>query len=314
MAYSPAGFIWDQAIAHGRTVRDYGEFTLDTVAWKDPKKRAAPDFLDCYRDFTQQTGLILATSQPSVPSLRPYLCTNTVGFKLNVPDVFRARQFINELQEFERSGRFPNLIILFLPSDHTSGTKPRSPTPAAKVADNDLAVGQVIEAISHSAFWKDTCIFAIEDDPQSGFDHVSSYRTTAYIASPYTRRRAVVHTEYNQTSLLRTMELMLGLPPMNQMDATATPMFDCFQAQPDFTPYEIVPNQIPLDQMNPDLKAIKDPIQKKFARASARLPLDDADECPEDLFNRILWNAQKGSAAEYPAWAITTSKNRRRKE
>src|SRR5205085_4493642 len=157
------------ALAHGKTLRDYGEFTRDRVAWKDPKRSGTPGFLDCYRDFVQQTGLVLATSKPSVPSLRPYLCTNTVGFKLNVPDVFRARVFINELKEFEsrEGGRnFPNLIIMLLPSDHTNGTKPHSPTPAAKVADNDLALAQIVEAISHSTFWKDTCLFAIEDDPQ----------------------------------------------------------------------------------------------------------------------------------------------------
>jgi YVTN family beta-propeller protein len=309
MAYSPAGFIWDDALAHGKTVRDYGEFTFNSVTWKDARKRGAPGFLDCYRDFTAGTGLILATSTPTVPSLRPYICTNTVGFKLNVPDVFRARQFMGELKEFERAGNLPGLIIMLLPSDHTSGTKPSSPTPAAKVADNDLAMGQIVEAVSRSRFWKDTCIFAVEDDPQNGFDHVSSYRTTAYVASAYSRRRGVVHTEYNQTSLLRTMELMLGLPPMNQFDATATPMSDCFTGEPDLTPYVAVPNQIPLDQMNPELKAIHDPVQKKFAVASARLPLDDADECPEDLFNRILWHAQKGSSTNYPAWAVSSSKS-----
>jgi hypothetical protein len=317
MAYSPAGFIWDNALAHGKTLRDYGEFTLDTVAWKDPKKRGAPGFLDCYRDFVEKTGLVLATSKPSVESLRPYLCTNTVGFKLNVPDVFRARQFINELKQFESSegGKgFPNLMVLMLPGDHTSGTKPSSPTPAAKVADNDLAMGQIVEAISHGKFWKDTCIFAIEDDPQAGFDHVSSYRTTAYVFSPYTRRHALVHIAYNQTSLVRTIELMLGLPPMNQLDATATPMFDCFTEQPDFAPYTALPNQIPLDQMNPALGAITDPVQKSFALASAKLPLDDVDECPEDLFNRILWNAQMGSVAEYPTWAVTPAKNRSPKD
>jgi YVTN family beta-propeller protein len=317
MAYSPAGFIWDNALAHGKTLRDYGEFTLDTVAWKDPKKRGAPGFLDCYRDFVEKTGLVLATSKPSVESLRPYLCTNTVGFKLNVPDVFRARQFINELKgcESRDGGRgFPNLMIMLLPSDHTSGTKPSSPTPAAKVADNDFAMGQIVDAISHSIFWKDTCTFAIEDDPQAGFDHVSSYRTTAYVISPYTRRHAVVHTAYNQTSLVRTIELMLGLPPMNQLDATATPMFDCFTEQPDFAPYTALPNQIPLDQMNPALGAITDPVQKSFAFASAKLPLDDVDECPEDLFNRILWNAQMGSVAEYPTWAVTPAKNRSPKD
>ena len=143
----------------------------------------------------------------------------------------------NELRESERTGDFPNLIIMLLPSDHTSGTQPRSPTPAAKVADNDLAVGQIVEAISHSKFWKDTCVFAIEDDPQNGFDHL---------------------------------------------------------------------------QMNPELKTIKDPVQKQFAIAATKLPLDATDECPEDLFNRILWNAQKGSDAEYPAWAVTASENRTR--
>src|ERR1019366_4035962 len=110
------------------------------------------------------------------------------------------------------------------------------------VADNDLAHGQIIEAISRSRFWPQTCILVIEDDPQSGWDHVSGYRTTAYVASPYTRRGATVSTQYNQTSLLRTIELMLGLPPMNQMDATATQMFDCFTRTPDFTAFDAVTN------------------------------------------------------------------------
>jgi YVTN family beta-propeller protein len=307
MAYSSAGFIWDNVLAHGKTLRDYGEFTLDKVAWKDPKRRGAPRFLDCYHDFVNRTGLISAGSKASIQSLQPYLCTDTVGFKLNVPDIFRVQIFLNELNQFERTGTMPNFIIMMLPCDHTSGTRPGSPTPAAMVADNDLALGQLVAAVSRSRFWKDTCIFAIEDDPQNGFDHVSSYRTTAYIASAYTRRHAVVQTPYNQTSLVRTIELMLGLPPMNQLDATATPMTDCFTSQPDFTPFTAAPNQVPLDQMSPPLKAIKDPLQRKFAVASLKLPLEEADECPEDLFNRILWNAQMGSAAAYPAWAIDPS-------
>src|SRR5206468_7522830 len=137
---------------------------------------------------------------------------------------------IKELKQFESDGKFPHLSIICLPNDHTSGTKKNSPTPAAQVADNDLAFGQIVEAISNSRFWRDTCIFAIEDDPQDGWDHVSSYRTTAYVISAYTKRGAVVHTNYNQTSIVRTMELMLGLPPMNLLDATATPMADCFQS------------------------------------------------------------------------------------
>ena len=168
------------------------------------------------------------------------------------------------------------------------------------VADNDLAFGQIVEAVSRSRFWKETCIFAIEDDPQAGWDHVSGYRTTCYVASPYTRRAAVVSTQYNQTSLLRTMELMLGLPPMNQMDATATPMTACFTDTPDFTPFTALTNNIPLDQMNPSPKKISDPLLRKHAYASARLPLDEADKCPEDTLNRILWHALKGSQAPYP--------------
>ena len=227
-----------------------------------------------------------------------------MGWDLSVPDAFRAACFIKELGEFERAGEFPNFIIINLPNNHTSGTRPNCPTPAAMVADNDLAFGKIVEAISRSKFWPDTCIFAIEDDPQAGWDHVSGYRTTAYVASPYTKRGAVISTQYNQTSLLRTMELMLGLPPMNQFDATATPMSDCFTNTPDFTPFVSVPNNVPLDQMNPDAKKISDPLLRKNAYASARLPLALADQCPEDTLNRILWAAMKGPDAPYPVWAV----------
>jgi hypothetical protein len=136
---------------------------------------------------------------------------------------------------------------------------------------------------------------------------VSGYRTTAYVVSPYTKRGAVVRTQYNQTSLLRTIELMLGLPPMNQLDATATPMSDCFTDAADFTPFIAVPNNVPLDQMNPDPKKISNSLLRRNAYASARLPLDKIDACPEDLFNRILWHAMKGSSVPYPQWAVTVT-------
>ena len=224
---------------------------------------------------------------------------------MSIPDVFRAAQFIKELKQFEANGGFPNLSIICLPNDHTSGTKAGTPTPAAHVADNDFAFGQIVEALSRSRFWRQTCIFAVEDDPQGGWDHVSGYRTTAYVISPYTRRRQVVSTQYNQTSILRTIELALGLPPMNLMDATATPMFDCFTERPDFTPFTAVPNNIPLDEMNPEPKRVSDPLLRRHAIASARLPLEQVDKCPEDLLNRILWHAMKGPRARYPKWAIT---------
>ena len=219
--------------------------------------------------------------------------------------MFRAAQFIKELKEFEWTGEMPELIIICLPNDHTSGTKPGAPTPAAQVADNDLALGQIVHAVTRTRFWRDTCIFAIEDDPQAGADHVDSYRTTAYVISPFARRHAVVKSNYNQTSLLRTIELMLGLPPMTQMDASASPMSDCFTSEADLSPYTVVTNNIPLDQLNPPANAIANPVMRKYAIASSKLPLSEPDQCPEDLLNRILWAAQKGPDSPYPSWAVS---------
>lgn len=307
LAYSPAGFIWDNVLKHGKTLRIYGEFAATEKRWTDPNRKGDLKFTDHWRDFTSGTGDIRIWSRPTIESIRPYLCTNTVGWDMDIPDVFRAREFIKELRDYEKSGNLPNFIVICLPNDHTSGTKPGVPTPAAHVADNDLAFGQIVEALSQSPFWKEICIFAIEDDPQAGWDHVSGYRTTAYVISPYTKRGAVVNTQYNQTSLLRTMELMLGLPPMNQFDATATPMTDCFLppgTPPDLRPFTALPSNVALDELNPEPKKISDATMRKHAQVSARLPLDKIDACPEDVFNRILWAAMKGPNTPYPTWAV----------
>jgi YVTN family beta-propeller protein len=303
LAYSPAGFIWDNALVHGKTLRDYGEFATSISHWKNPARKGKPHFLDYYRGFLNGADETVIGCEPDLESLRPYLATNTVGWDLDVPDIFRAAQFIKELKQFEAAGNFPNLTVIWLPNDHTSATKAGSPKPEAQVADNDLAFGQIVEAVSHSKFWKDTCIFAVEDDPQNGWDHVSGYRTTAYVISPFTKRGAVVSTQYNQTSLLRTMELILGLPPMNQMDATATPMFDCFTNTPDFTAFDAMRNNVPLDEMNPPAKRVSDAQRRQDALVSARLQLEKADQCPEDVLNRILWRATMG-AKPYPEWAV----------
>jgi hypothetical protein len=304
LAYSPAGFIWNDALAHGKTVVDFGEFCGPKNHWKDAARKGKFTFLDSYRDFVNRSNEIVYSCEPDLEAMRPYTVTNWPSWDLNVPDQVRAAKFTEKLKEFEAADNLPNLVIIWLPNDHTSGTKPGSPTPEAQVADNDLAMGQIVEAVSHSKFWTNTCIFAVEDDPQDGWDHVSGYRTTAYVASPFTKRGAVVHTQYNQTSLLRTMELMLDLPPMNQMDATATPMFDCFTNQPDYTAFDAVTNQVPLDEMNPPVKKIEDAQLRKDAMVSAKLPLDKEDQCPEDVFNRILWRAMKGSQTPYPEWAV----------
>jgi len=304
LAYSPAGFIWDNVLAHGKSLRNYGEFAEPKVRWRSGKK-GTPDFLSCYRTWKGETNAAVFASQPMVESIRPYQPTNYVGWEMNVPDQYRADFIIQELHDYETRGEFPSLTIICLPNDHTSGTSKGSPTPAACVADNDLAFGRIVDAISHSRFWKETVVFAIEDDPQAGWDHVSGYRTTAYCVSPYTKRGAVVSTQYNTTSLLRTMEQILGLPPMNQFDATATPMFDCFAATPNFTPYQAVANNIPLDEMNPEPKKISDPLLRRNAYASGRLNFRQVDACPEDILNRIIWHAMKGSASPYPLWAVT---------
>ena len=305
LAFSPAGFIWDDALAHRQTVHIFGEYTTTHKQWKDPAQQGKIGFAQTWRDFTNRTDEIEYTCEPDIESLRPIMEKDWISWDLDVPDVLRAAKFIQRLNAFESAGQLPALTILWLPNDHTSATKANSPTPRAQVADNDLALGQVVAAVSRSKFWKDTCVFVIEDDPQNGWDHVSGYRTTAYVISPYTRRGAVVHTQYNTTSLLRTMELMLGLPPMNQLDATATPMFDCFTNTPDFTAFDAVTNQVPLDEMNPPPKKIADAQLRRDAYVSARLPLEKADHCNEYVLNRIVWRATMG-AQPYPDWAVKT--------
>lgn len=305
LAYSSSGFIWDNAIKHGKTLRDYGEFAAPTVRWRDPKKKGTPDFLPCYRTWKGDSSEVIFSSYPMVESLRPYMPTNYVGWEMSVPDQYRADFFINELKQFEATGQMPNLTLICLPNDHTSGTSFGQPTPAACVADNDLAFGRIVEAVSHSRFWPETLIVAIEDDPQAGWDHVSGYRTTAFCVSPYTRRGAVISTQYNTTSLIRTIGQVLGMKPMNQFDASATPLTDCFTNIPNFTPYTAVPNTVPLDQMNPPAHALRDPVLRRDAEVSARLNFREVDRAPEDVLNRILWNVMAGTDRPYPQWAVT---------
>jgi YVTN family beta-propeller protein len=305
LAYAPSGFIWDNALRHNISIWNFGEFAQPECRWKDPERKGRPEWKDYWEEYLQGHGDVVIGCEPTIETIRPFSPTDTVGWIMEVPDVWRARYITEQIAAWEHEGRMPQLILICLPDDHTSGTRAGSPTPEACVADNDLAFGRIVEAFSKSRFWKETVIFGIEDDPQNGFDHVSGYRTTAYCISPYTKRKAVVSAQYNTTSLLRTIEQILGLPPMNQFDATATPMFDCFTSTPDFTPFEAVPNQIPLDQMNPDPKDIADSLLRGNALISARLNFRQIDACPEDTLNRILWHAVKGSAAPYPSWAVT---------
>jgi YVTN family beta-propeller protein len=302
LAYAPSGFLWDNAVSHGLTFRDYGEF-VDAVI--DPSDAT---WADIYADYlavsraapgSNVTPKVRIQATTTVDSLRPYLCPTSIGFPGTVQDVYRAHEFVGELREFEAAGKMPNLIMMLLPNDHTEGTRPGFPTPRAMVADNDLALGRVVDAVSHSQFWPSTCIFVVEDDPQDGLDHVDGHRTVAFAISPYTKRGAVDSTNYNQTSMVRTIELILGLPPMNQFDLSATPMASCFTDKPDFTPYDVALNRIPLDEMNPRLESLSG-AQRYWALKSVALPLDDIDQADEDTFNRILWHSAKGYDTPYP--------------
>ena len=305
LAYSPAGFIWDNAVLHRKSIRNYGEFMMPKVRYREVGKKGTPDYMSCFRTWKGADEVVFA-SAPAIESIRDFSPSAYVGWSMQVPDQVRADFILKELAEFEQKGNYPSLTLICLPNDHTSGTSAKFPTPASSMADNDLALARIVEGLSHSKFWPKMAIFGIEDDPQAGWDHVSGYRTTAYCISPYARREQTVSTRYNTTSVLRTIEQILGLPPMNQFDAGAAPMFDCFQELPNFTPYESVASNIPLDQLNSPTSAIIDPIRRKFAEKSATINFAEIDHAPEDLLNRILWNAMRGNQP-YPAWAITTA-------
>lgn len=294
LTYSSSGFIWDNVLAHGLTFRNYGE-----MDYAEPVLGNAT-FSAIYKDFTSGARKIRFTQNIGIARLRRYSARGYPGWNMRIPDVLRADIFIRELKQYEKKGYWPNFIIIYLPNDHTSGTTPGIPTPRAHVADNDLALGRVVEAITHSKFWPRTCIFVIEDDPQDGFDHVDGHRSLCLVISPYTKRGAVISSFYNQTSVLHTMQRILGLPAMNQMDSLSDLMRDCFTEVPDFRPYKALPNRIPLDELNPPARALNGKALH-WARKSRELPLSRPDRADEALLNRILWHAARGTEAPYPA-------------
>jgi YVTN family beta-propeller protein len=263
LTYSASGFIWDNVLDHGLSFRNYGE-----MDYAEPVPANAT-FREIYDDWRAGTRKIQFTQNIGIDRLRTYSSRAYPGWNMRIPDNLRMDVFLAELAQAERSGFWPNLVLLFLPNDHTTGTAPGAPTPQAQVADNDLALGRAVEALTRSRFWPRTCIFVVEDDPQDGFDHVDGHRSPCLVISPYTRRGIVVSRFYNQTSVLHTMERILGLPPMNQMDAMAPLMRECFTAYPALRPYVCRPNRIPLDRMNPPLSALTGNA-RRHAEQSAR--------------------------------------------
>ncbi|WP_020471760.1 alkaline phosphatase family protein [Zavarzinella formosa] len=287
LAYSAGGFIWDNVLARKKTFYNFGEFCETTYEPKGAK------WTDVYQDFLNGTSKVKVNVKPSNQSIAALTHPGYAGFPLQMPDVYRAKIFMEQLAKWEKAGTLPHLIYVYLPNDHTSGTSPAWPTPRAMVADNDLAFGQVVEAISKSKFWAKSCILVTEDDPQNGFDHIDGHRTVGLAISPYTKRKAVDSTCYNQTGMVKTIELMLGLPPMNQLDLTATPLRGCFTAKADLTAYTAVKNRIPLDEMNKPLSKLQGQA-KIWAKQSLELDFDKEDMADEDTLNRILWFSVRG--------------------
>jgi YVTN family beta-propeller protein len=294
LSFAATGFIWDHVLLHGLSFRNYGEMSKTETL---PPKAS---FAQVFEDYKNKTGEVSFTHDIWIETLRRYSCPDSPGWNMRIPDAIRADVFLKEFAGYEQHGDWPNLVLIFLPSDHTSGTKPGSPTPRAQVTDNDLAVGRIVERISQSRFWPKTCIFAIEDDPQNGFDHVDGHRSICLVASPYTKRGAVVSKFYNQTSVLHTMSRMFGIPPMNQMVALAPLMTDCFTSKPDYQPYQCRPNQIPLDELNKPIAELQGE-ELCWALASMQQPFDEVDQADEDTLNRIIWHSVKGVNVPYPA-------------
>src|SRR5213075_2132294 len=197
--------------------------------------------------LTNRNGSIVTNPATSrVKALEGHFDPWFRGFDVDYPDVKRAEHFRAELKRFETEGEMPRLQIVRLPNDHTSGTTTNKPTPTAYLGDNDVALGMFVEAVSRSKFWPQTAIFVVEDDAQNGPDHIDAHRTIAFVIGPHTRRGTVDSNLYSTSSMLRTMELILGLRPMSQFDAAALPMFNSFQAKPNLTPYTAAPANVDL--------------------------------------------------------------------
>ena len=267
LATPAGGYLWDRAKEAGVTYRSYGEWVANGKAGQPgtAKAKALIGHID--------------------PLFR--------GFDMSYPDVKRAERFISELHRFEREGEMPRLQIVRLPNDHTSGTSPGKPTPVAHVGDNDRALGMLVEAVSKSKFWPQTAIFCVEDDAQNGPDHVDAHRTIAFVASPYARRGARDSTLYSTSSMLRTMELILGLKPMSQFDAAAMPMFASFQAEPDARPFIAKEVTVNLEEKNAKTAW--------GAERSRKMNFAKEDAADDLQLNEVIWRSIRGAKSPMPA-------------
>ncbi len=263
-----AGYIWDRCAEMGISYRSYGEFIRNGATPDDPGSAA-------------------------VPTLEGHFDPYFRSFDMSYSDLDRARRFIEELEQFEKKGDLPQFIVMRLPNDHTAGAMPDFLTPTAYLGENDFALGMVIEALSRSRFWKQMAIFVVEDDAQNGPDHVDAHRTVAFVVSPFCKRHYVDSHLYSTASMLRTMELILGLQPMSQFDAAALPMFASFTMKPDFSPYKCLAAQVDISQRNP--------AESWGAQRTKEMNLEVEDAADDIAFNEIIWKAVRGAYSQMPA-------------
>jgi hypothetical protein len=320
------GYLWDNLASHGLTYRDYGEY-IAGVWCKAAKKPGAspkegtpsPYSAECERaavskgeplpsDVGQPHGSaspwpwavpLLKRMKPTKAALRDHYHPLFPDFNTSYPDQLRADLFLNEFDDFVRARKqgkgieLPPFVLLYLPDDHTNGTAPGKPRPAASVADNDLAVGRVVEAVSHSPYWDDTAIFVIEDDAQDGADHVDAHRSTALEISKYSpgspQQPFVDSRFYTTVNMMHTMETLLGLPPMNQNDAYAPVMVPLLSGPGDQPPFTA-------DVSNRDNGLIyqTNPVKGQGAAESARMNFSRPDAINTALLNLVLWRDRKG--------------------
>lgn len=292
LAFANSGFLWDNALAKGRTFENFGEF-VGVLSGVNRMK-----LLEEYRNGGQFEGTFNTVAP--IEKLNKYLVKDYPAYSLQVPDVVRARIFQRHIKRWEASGRMPNLVMMHLPSDHTSGVTPDYSTPNACFADNDLALGQVVEGLTHSKFWKNMLILVVEDDAQAGLDHVDGHRAVALAISPYIRRGAVDSTFYSQASFAKTVELILGLPAMTLFDLIANDMRNSFQTTPDYTPYKAEAPRQSIYEANPKLNALNGPALKA-ARESMRMNFREPDVASTGKVNRMIWASVRGWNAPYPA-------------
>jgi hypothetical protein len=267
-----SGFLWDAAIKKGLALRNYGEYCLPVEAAKG-KPPAPPRY------------------RPLKAALVPYTNEDYPAFDMNITDQRRVEVWLKEFREFVAKGEMPALEIMHLPGDHTSGARAGKRTPRAHVADNDLALGRMVEAVSRTKFWRDTVFFVLEDDAQDGPDHVDSHRSVLLVISAY-NRPGTLHRFVNTTDVVATVEEILGLPPLSQFDRFGRPLREIFSAEPDLRPYVAEAPRQSLDELNP--------AEGAAALDSERLDLSKEDVADMDLFNRVLWRAVKGEGVPYP--------------